>query len=739
MNDSLDIKRVFGPIVKLFWLVALAVLAGVGYGQKTAKEMLRIYESRSTLKLNDQHTALTKFLEHIEAFSVIGKYIVELEIMRSDRILQKAIERMDLPIGYYRFRDGNWRDQYPQNLFIVEGSPRFEDQNIMIEVIDETHYRLSLPDGSHFEAALGERLDLADGPLSIQLNPEIANLWRLGERFAFRFNSMEGLMEDFGNGKDLLIRLQNEKVAIVNFYTWDESPQRAADFANALAEAYLEDFKATKAHNAWRSRHLLELEMQDAYEQVQKAEGELLQYQTAMHIENYAPVLSERLAQLAILIQKEMFLKLDNKGLRRIETAFKQDTSLLGPGLTYDIITSESYLNGVRRLRSLSLTRSRLHKIYQDNHPELAILDQQIINLRYRIGLSVQNTLETNQLKISRIHLENQRVRKLIDQIPGTEREWIQLQRHLKAAEARYEKLLEKKAEADISAASSETFHHILERGLPAHTNLKPNPRIRMGVTGLSFGLLCCIAIHLFLVLSGKVRRESDLEVHTDLPLLAELKYLSPHADLIGADFVNLAMKIQLDAELSSLIGVFSSSYREQSPLFIFNLAKSFSSVGHRVAVVDLDLFAPILTQNWGFQGARGVCEMIQDRVDFNGFTQMTALPNVDFIGAGNRGMSIPSNVLHHQHLVDQLNQMLESYDYVLINLPSLKQGQEAWPLLKRCDRCLLPVQKGRTSRKALGIWEALLALHKVEKGELIYINPSRSKKDYFSINTRSL
>jgi len=220
---------------------------------------------------------------------------------------------------------------------------------------------------------------------------------------------------------------------------------------------------------------------------------------------------------------------------------------------------------------------------------------------------------------------------------------------------------------------------------------------------------------------------------------LAELKYLSPHADLIGADFVNLAMKIQLDAEESSLIGVFSSSYREQSPLFIFNLAKSLSSIGHRVAVVDLDLFAPILTQNWGFQGTRGIYEMLQDRTDFAGFSQMTALPGVDFVGAGNRGMNIPSKALHHQHLIDQLGQMVKAYDYVLINLPSLKQGQEAWPLLKRCDRCLLPVQKGRTARKALGTWEALLDLHKVKKGELVYINPSRSKKDYFSINTRPL
>ncbi|MEL7533222.1 MAG: hypothetical protein AAFN10_18060, partial [Bacteroidota bacterium] len=117
MNDSLDIKRVFGPIVKYFWLVTLAVLLGIAYGQREAKRMLRVYESRSTIKLNDQHTALTKFLEHIEAFSVIGKYTVELEVMRSDRILQMAIELMDLPISYYHYAEDNWRDQYPATLF----------------------------------------------------------------------------------------------------------------------------------------------------------------------------------------------------------------------------------------------------------------------------------------------------------------------------------------------------------------------------------------------------------------------------------------------------------------------------------------------------------------------------------------------------------------------------------------------------------------------------------------------
>ncbi|MEM6346202.1 MAG: hypothetical protein AAF927_20095 [Bacteroidota bacterium] len=738
MNDSLDIKRVFGPIVKYFWLVTLAILFGIAYGQREAKHMLRVYESRATIKLNDQHTALTKFLEHIEAFSVIGKYTVELEVMRSDRILQMAIELMDLPISFYRHADGNWRDQYPATLFQIEGEARFEDQKITLEVLDSTQFRLILPDGTEFMGALGERLSLPQGDLIIQLNQAYLALWRPAERFAFTFNSLEGQMEDFGNGEDLLIRLQDEKVAIVNFYTWDESAQRAADFANALARAYLNDFRETKAINAQGSQNLLIAEMQDAYQKVQLAERELLDYQKANQIENYAPVLSERLDQLGILIQQEMFLSLENKGLQRIEEAFQNDTTLLDPGLTYDVINSETYLNGVRRLRALALTRTRLKRIYQDNHPELDVLDRQIINLRHRIGLSVQNTLNTNQRKIKQYQAENRRVRSLIDQIPGTAREWIQLQRNLKAAEARYENLLEKKAEADISTASEETFHILLEEAIPAHTYLKPNPEIRMGVTGLSFGLLCCFAIHLFLVLSGRVWRLSDLVVHTDLPLLAQQSFLSPEANLISAEAVNLAMKIQLDSLQISLIGVFSASYRENSSLFIFNLAKALSAIGKRAIVIDADLFVSQLSKKWGFEGLPGIKEMVREEADYQAFILKTDLDNVDFISTGSSRHYIPSEILHHQHLGDELLRMIEDYDYVLLNVPSLKQGQEAWPLLKRCDRCLLPVQKGRTARRALGQWERLLALHQVDKAELVYLAPSSKKHNYFTLESHS-
>ncbi|MEL7533877.1 MAG: hypothetical protein AAFN10_21360, partial [Bacteroidota bacterium] len=611
-------------------------------------------------------------------------------------------------------------------------------RKINLQVLDSTQFRLVLPDGTEFLGALGERLSLAQGDLKIQLNQAYSSLWRPAERFAFTFNSMEGQMEDFGNGEDLLIRLQDEKVAIVNFYTWDESPQRAADFANALAKAYLNDFRETKARNAQRSQALLIAEMADALEKVKLAEKELLDYQKAKQIENYAPVLSERLDQLSILIQREMFLELENKGLYRLEDAFQNDSALLDPSLTYDVITSETYLNGVRRLRALALTRTRLKRIYQDNHPELGVLDRQIINLRHRIGLSVENTLSTNQRKILQLKQENRRVRSLIDQIPGTAREWIELQRKLKGAEARYENLLEKKAEVDISSASEETFHTLLEAALPAHTYLKPNPEIRMGVTGLSFGLLCCFAIHLFLVISGRVWRISDLEVHTSLSLLAQQKFLSSQANLISAEAVNLGMKIHLDSFQTPLIGIFSASYREQSALFIFNLAKAMSAIGKRVMVVDADVFVSQLSKKWGFEARPGIKEMVRENASYQAFALNTDLGGVDFIATGSSRDYIPSEILHHQQLSYQLGKMLEDYDYVLLNLPSLKQGQEAWPLLKRCDRCLLPVQKGRTARRALSKWETLLNLHQVENAELVYLAPSSKEHSYFTLESHT-
>ncbi|MEL6651580.1 MAG: hypothetical protein AAFQ87_12340, partial [Bacteroidota bacterium] len=525
MNDSLDIKRVFGPLVRYSWLIIIMVLLGIRHGQNEARKMLRVYESRATVKLNDQYTALTKFLEHIEAFSIIGHFNVELMVMRSDRILQRAIEIIDIPVSYYRFEDDNWRDQYPREPFVVSGHAFIEDAKYIIEVVDDRHFRCQTPEGEMFVASFGERLDrYGVGEVSIQLNGEFQEWWQEGERFALKFNSMEGLMEDFGNGEDLLIRLQDEKVAIANFYTWDESPYRAADFANALAEAYLTDFNETKKRNARQSRLLLDSLVSEAILYVGEVENELLAYQSQNDLDRYAPVLSERLDQLGLLVSRETKLSLDNKDLSRLQKAFQSDTIHISLALTYDVIQYEPYIRGLRKLGAMTQTRNKLRNILADEHPELDRLEMQIGLLRFNIGMSIQHTLQTNEKKLARIQRESRRVERLINELPGTERDWIMLQRKLKDAEARLENLLEKQTEAAISDASDESFHTLLEPAIPASTFLKPNPKIRMGVTGLVFGLLTCAAIHLFLLLAGRIFRATDLAVYSERPVLISVQ-----------------------------------------------------------------------------------------------------------------------------------------------------------------------------------------------------------------------
>ncbi|MEO0470244.1 MAG: hypothetical protein AAF206_11525 [Bacteroidota bacterium] len=119
MNDAADIRRLFRPLYRGFGFLVLCMIYGLYSGREKADSMLPVYESRATIKLNDEHSALTKFLEEVESFSTIGGHTVELTVIRSETFLRQAFEMMDVEVSYFRKRFESWRDLYQRELFRV--------------------------------------------------------------------------------------------------------------------------------------------------------------------------------------------------------------------------------------------------------------------------------------------------------------------------------------------------------------------------------------------------------------------------------------------------------------------------------------------------------------------------------------------------------------------------------------------------------------------------------------------
>lgn len=724
MNDRLDIIRVFGPILKRFWIVGIFVALGMAYGARKSDHMLEVWESRSTIKLNDQHSALTKFLEEIESFSVIGKYTVELEVMRSDRILEKAVQRMNLPFSFFRFSQENWRDLYARPAFIAQGELREEswyDHIFPLRYLGDEQYTLQLPDGRWHPGTFGQTLKLPE--MQLMLNRS-ANVWGRALEpglFGFQFNSIEGLMEDFGNGDDLLIRLQDEKVAIVNFYTWDNVPERAADFANALAEAYLDDFLQTKLRNAAASRAFMDRSLAAAHAQLMEAELELAHYQANNSLYKLSPIVKERLEQMQEIEHQKLGLEFANSSLNRVWDSFAADTALADPGLVFDAVRSSPYAKSIRKLRNLKILHTRLRESIEAAHPDLEILEKQMLFLHHQLSHSIEHTLDANHKKLQLLDRQRLSFQDLLQQLPERERQWTQLKRKVQAAEARYMALLEKQVESEIGEAANDTFHQLYEKGLVPRQRLKPFREIKIGVNGLVFGILGAFLIHLWLVLSGRLRRESDLEVHLTLPVIAQVPVLSFPESLQEAGYIRLAQKYVFGGGTNQFLATITHSYAEKGAEFSLNFGHALSRLGARCLLVDMELRKPLLSQMMGAGELSGLAELALGHLSWEELIRKDEGGGPDLLPAGFLNGAVPATLLHHTRLWTALERIVQDYDFVILQIPLLDHGLEALPILKHCDAGLVVVRQHRSRLAKLKQTEEILELFLAGKGSAVF------------------
>ncbi|MEL7339156.1 MAG: hypothetical protein AAGM67_01625, partial [Bacteroidota bacterium] len=171
---------------------------------------------------------------------------------------------------------------------------------------------------------------------------------------------------------------------------------------------------------------------------------------------------------------------------------------------------------------------------------------------------------------------------------------------------------------------------------------------------------------------------------------------------------------------------VLGATHRESNPNFVHHLAAAFGALGYRVMVIDTDVYSAHLSRRWGVLPEAGLRTMVRQRLGYEAICQPSPIAGVDFLGLEARWQGIPAGILHHQHLLVELERMEADYDYVLLTLPVMKQGKEAQPLFKRCDRCLFPVHQRQTARSALSRWEQLWDTHPQGRADWIFVSHLR-------------
>lgn len=537
------------------------------------------------------------------------------------------------------------------------------------------------------------------------------------------------------------------------------SPRLAADFANTMAEEFIQSNLEARWQAAERSEEWFGLQLDKLRIQIEQSEEDLRRYAREnglMFVSGGENVSEQRLSQLqAELLRAQAGRIAIQSRFELVTTRRPEELSAMIDPANYQIQRNDLR----RQLAELRTTYTPAHYKVKRIEAQLAQLDQTIESEQANKIEQIRNEFETARRREQLLAASYDRQAKLVSDQTGKSIQYDILNREVDTYQQLYDHLLRQVKEAGVLSAMSASNIRIVD---PAITPTKPIRPDHMSSTllGLLTGLLSGIA---FVFISGRgdrtLRQPGDARACLGLPELgavptcrgnpdppgtrrkrlvrlrsrppnktaglslsstnvlesprrngtAEIELMSWHEPpshfaecfRVAATSILFAPAFQTNRRVFVIT---SSHAHEGKTTVASNLAITLAGVHDRVLLVDADLRRPRLHRIYGVPNVWGLSNLLQESqpprdCDVDGLSLRTDIPGLFLLPSGPSAGSI-ATLLHAYSATELVKRLREQFDVVMFDSPPMMEFCEARVLGKLSDAVVLVVRAGRTTRQ---------------------------------------
>ena len=573
-------------------------------------------------------------------------------------------------------------------------------------------------------------------------------------------------------------------VISINFRAPD--PKRAAQIANAVADAYIVDqleakYQATRRAGVWMQDRMRELR-----EQATSAERAVVGFKTKNNIVDAGGRLmnDQQLAELnSSLVQGRAQTAEAKAKLERIEEVLRMGVEVPDATVT-DTLKNEV----INKLRSQYLDFSRREAEfsvkYGSGHLAVVSLRTQMREIRKVIVDELRRIAQTYRSDYEIAKAREESLTKSLAEIVSVSQTTNQAQialRELESSAQSYRALHDNFLQRYMESVQQQSFP-ISEARLitTASPPIRPtSPRTKLVLMlGAAGGIIVGFGLGMLREIADRAFRTSEQVasiLHTDcIAVLPKIKgpvtfrSHEPRADYGGLDhriikrdqslfwavidspfsrFAESMREIRVAADLrepikaSKVLGITSSLPNEGKSTIAMALAQSIAQVGGRVILLDADLRNPGLSRKLSPQSKVGLLEVlanqveIEDAVCFDPDTHLEFLPAVV-----TERMAHSSQVLASEATKILIERLRQSYDYIIVDLSPLAPVVDVRAMTHLVDSFVFVIEWGRTKIDvvehalglAQGVYDNLLGVV-LNKADIRLLGRYEShRRDYF-------
>ena len=707
-DDAIDILEVFKTLYRYRYMIVSLVVLFTLVSSYYAYFKPNVYKATATVEVGLSNSRGQDILTMAMDSSSVKNSATEIAIIQSRFLKKKAMQKVNFSHKYYTTRKLKEIELYKDSPFEV-GMLKGYGISFDFFPLDEKSYRLVV------EKAVDQKGKPWSYDEVLPYGEEITtehfhlNIIRTKEALDKKYRFV--ILKEGAPYGGAQASLQGKFSTILQISYTDNVALRAQEFANALAEAYIEQSVERKTKEATRKLAFIDKQLKHITENLKGSAIKVEEFKKAaktVDLSSKADIIIQRIAgyetQLAeISIDEEMLSGVYQqvKAGKNIETL-----SVLGVGM------AESTVSGmVKELQDAIMKKRALREDYTEMYPEVVKLRKRISELKKIIVATVKNLTISIKDKKTLIEKSILKQQKLLNKLPADERMFGQLQRKFIVNEKIYSYLLEKRLETAVIKASTVSKNRILDEALKPHESIKLKRRIIV-LTGMFLGLIFGIALaFLRAYLDDRIKNEDDITKETDVPMLGLIPnikeghdkvkvFISPKS-AISESFRHLRTNLQFmgRGDSSHVIAVTSTVGGEGKTTICINLAAIMSMADKKTVILNLDMRKPTLHEKFGLSNGQGMSSLLSGSVSLDNVIQNTEYENLDIITSGPVPPN-PSELIQSDLMERIVEKLKEVYDVIILDTPPVGLVTDARTLMHLADTSIY-VLRADHSKKA--------------------------------------
>jgi exopolysaccharide transport family protein len=570
----------------------------------------------------------------------------------------------------------------------------------------------------------------------------------------------ETILDAINNLRGALAVWRSGQAQVLNIsITWTD-PARAAQLANAVAQAYVVNqldarFESAKQASGWLSDRLVELR-----QQLRDSEEAVTRFRNEHGLTRSGPTIALNDQQLADLNGKLIAARTDATE-KKTRVDFLADVA--GGKKTLDSLPDTFFQSSgvMAALRAKLLDASQrladLLTRYNSRHPAVVTVEAEKQDIERSIRAETQRIIQqvSNEYALAkaRVGATEQAMREATGQGGLNYEDSVrlrELERTAAVNKSLFEDFLQKAKITDEQSTFRPREARII---MPAQNGGQTFPNARKSLlmalfVGLGLGVGGAFAME---KLNAGFTTPRQVEDTTGVPVLASVhrmdksKLVSKDGKAIPLVFYHVHHPLSPYSEAirtlrsgihmsdvdrpPKVVHVTSSRPGEGKTTVAMSLAISAAFSGLKVVLVDADLRHPSLSHFFKLQQAKGLVDLLVGAATYESVLRFQNDLNLTVIPAGAKSLN-PTDVLGSERMKALVSNLRETFDYVVIDTPPVGPVVDPVIVANLADKTIFVIQWASTPRELVETCIQQVSTHKRVAGvALNSVNQNRARK----------